>query len=144
MNIFHQFAPGSQVSISWGGWQTKWDDVSRGGGRSLFGHFADVMNASDFQSFQAMATTGNLAIVTDMTKALQPYTGGVMVAHYKPDDSSQNTFEADMRDIFTPSKVAALQQNELFAFSFMDTANMDSSESAYQTVQFWRWRYMQA
>jgi len=109
--------------------------VGQGGGRSLFKHFADVMNTSDFQSFQAMAGTGNVAIVTDMTKALHPYSGGVMIAHYKPDNGSQSTFNVDMRDIFTPASMAVLQQNGLFAFSFMDTNNMNSSETAYQAVK---------
>lgn len=135
MHIFHQFAPGSQVSLSWGGWQTEWDDVGQGGGRSLFGHFADVMNASDFQSFQTMANTSNLVIVTDMTKALHPYSGGVMVAHYKPDNANQSTFNADLKNIFTPTSMATLQQHGLFAFSFMDTVNMNDSEITYQSVK---------
>jgi hypothetical protein len=135
MDIFHRLAPGSQVSLGWGGWQANWDDPGQGGGRSLLGYFADVMNKSDFQSFQAMATDSNLAIITGMTKALRPYRGGVMVAHYKPDDVSQKVFDADMKNVFTPANMAMLQQNELFAFSFMDPVNMNSSESAFQTVK---------
>lgn len=135
LKIFHEHAEGSQISLSWGGWQADWDDAAQGGGLSLFKHFANTMNASDFQSFQAMATTSNKAIVTNMTKALKPYAGGVMVAHYKPDNGNQATFKNDLEDIFTPSNMAALQKNELFAFSFMDTVNMNSSETAYQAVR---------
>lgn len=135
MNIFHQYSPGSQVSLSWGGWQTEWDDPGKGGGRSLFKHFADVMNASDFQSFQAMSNSNNLAIITEMTKALHPYSGGVMVSHYKPDNGSQSTFDSDMLNIFSPSSMTTLQQNGLFAFSFMDISNIDSTETSYQTVK---------
>lgn len=135
MNIFHLLAPGSQVAISWGGWQANWDDVGKGGGKSLFKHFADVMNASDFQSFQAMDNNSSLGIVKNMTVALKPYKGNTMVAHYKPDNRSQATFNADIKNIFTPATVAALQANELFAFSFMDTENMNSSEPAYQAVK---------
>ena len=47
-------APNAKVSLGWGGWQTRWDDAAKGGGRSMFQYFADVMRASDFQSFQAM------------------------------------------------------------------------------------------
>lgn len=135
MDSFHKLAPGSQVSLSWGGWQTNWDDAGQGGGRSLFKHFSDVMNASDFQSFQMMSTTSNLGIIRDMVTALQPYNGGTMVAHYKPDDGNQSTFNSDMTDIFTPANMASLQQNGLFAFSFMDTNNMNSSEETYQSVK---------
>src|SRR5206468_12004712 len=53
MAVFHQYAPNSRVSLGWGGWQARWDAPATGGGRSLFGYFADVMRASDFQSFQA-------------------------------------------------------------------------------------------
>jgi hypothetical protein len=40
-----------------------------------------------------------------------------------------------MTSIFTPANVASLQQLGLFAFSFMDTVNINSSESSYQTVR---------
>jgi hypothetical protein len=50
--IFHQLAPNSGVSLSWGGWQARWDDRATGAGRSLFRHFADVLRAADFQSLR--------------------------------------------------------------------------------------------
>ncbi len=134
MQIFHQYAPNSKVSLSWGGWQASYDDPAKGGGKSLFPYFADVMSASDFQSFQAMDSTSNLADITDMTEILHAY-GPVMLAHYKPDNGSQATWDADMDIIFTPSNMAQLQQNGLFAFSFMDNVNMNSSEAAYQKAK---------
>ncbi len=132
--IFHQYAPNSKVSLSWGGRQASFDDPAAGGGRSLFPHSADVMGASDFQSFQAMDSTSNVADITDMTKTLHAY-GPVMVSHYKPDSGSQMTWNADLDAVFTPANMASLQQNGLFAFSFMDNVNMNSSDVAYQKVK---------
>ena len=136
MDIFHTNAPNSQVSLSWGGWQARWDDKANGAGRSLIPHFADVMGASDFQSFQAMHSTGNVQDISDMTGLLHAYGNGrVMVAHYKPDNSSQTTWRNDLEGIFTPGNMAALQQRGLFAFSFMDEKNMGASETAYQQAR---------
>jgi hypothetical protein len=135
MDIFHKNAPGSQVSLTWGGWLANWDDPGKGGGKSLLKYFAGVLNASDFQSFQAMANHSNLSIITNMTKVLKPYPGGTMVAHYKPDGGSQAIFNGDIRDVFTSANMKQLQADELFAFSFMDTVNMNSSEAAYQAVK---------
>ena len=68
--VFHQNAPNAKVSLGWGGWQTRFDDPSTGAGRSMFAYFADVMRASDFQSFQAMQTDSNAADVRAMTHVL--------------------------------------------------------------------------
>ncbi len=88
LDIFHSGASNARVSLGWGGWQSRWDDPVAGGGRSLITHFADVLRASDFESFQAMGTDSNAADVRDMTKALGQY-GPVMLAHYK--SKSQTT-----------------------------------------------------
>jgi hypothetical protein len=53
--IFHQLAPNSRVSLSWGGWQARWDDRATGAGRSLFRHFADVLRAADFLTDRYLA-----------------------------------------------------------------------------------------
>ena len=135
VDTFHKYAPDSQVSLTWGGWLMNWDDPGKGGGKSLLKHFEKTLNASDFQSFQAMANHSNLDIITNMTKALQPYKGGTMVAHYKPDHASQIIFNGDMRTVFTPANVDMLKQHELFAFSFMDIVNMSSSEPTFQAVK---------
>jgi hypothetical protein len=126
MAIFHQRAPNARVSLSWGGWQARWDDRATGAGRSLFRHFADVLRASDFQSFQAMATDGNTGDIRAMVRILGAY-GPVMLAHYKPDNGSSAVFEADLRTIFTDRYLADVTAQGLFAMSFMDGANLAAS-----------------
>jgi hypothetical protein len=125
--IFHQLAPNARVSLSWGGWQARWDDRATGAGRSLFGRFADVLRASDFQSFQAMATDGNTGDIRSMVRILGAY-GPVMLAHYKPDNGSGTVFEADLRAIFTDRYLAEVTGDGLFAMSFMDGANLATSD----------------
>lgn len=132
--VFHQHAPNSRVSLSWGGWQARWDDPTKGGGRSLFTYFADALTASDFQSFQAMSSDRNVDDIRRMTAILAPY-GPVMVSHYKPDNSSQTTYDADMAAVFNDTYITELTRAGLFAFSFMDQTNMNSSETAYQTTR---------
>jgi hypothetical protein len=124
LGIFHRLAPNARVSLGWGGWQARWDDPTVGGGRSMLPHFADVMAASDFQSFQAMDSKGNADDVLAMTRTLGA-SGPVMLAHYKPDDGSQATFDADVRTILTDASLSRLRALGLFALSFMDTTNLD-------------------
>ena len=135
MKIFHQNVPGSQVSLSWGGWQANWDDTAKGAGLSLVKRFEDALNASDFQSFQAMSTTDNLDIILKMTDALSPYRGGIMVSHYKPDNGSQAVFDKDVRTIFTADNMTKFKNRGLFALSFMDSKNIDTSETSYLNVK---------
>jgi hypothetical protein len=131
LSVFHQYAPNARVSLGWGGWQARWDDPATGGGRSLFQYFADVMQASDFQSFQAMASDSNVSDIRAMTQILGAY-GRVMLAHYKPDNGSQTTFEADLHTILTDTYLAEVTRNGLFAMSFMDNANLAASPDIYQ------------
>ncbi len=132
-NVFRQHAPNARVSLGWGGWQAEWDAPATGGGRSMIGNFADVMTVSDFQSVQAMANTSSVAQVSDMTAILGRY-GPVMVAHFKPDNVSQATFDADVARLFTDTSMAGLKRSGLFAFSFMDSANL-GVEASYQRVK---------
>jgi hypothetical protein len=132
--VFHRLAPNARVSLSWGGWQARWDDRTTGAGRSLFGHFADVLRASDFQSFQAMATDGNTGDIRAMVRALGAY-GPVMLAHYKPDNGSGAVFEADLRTILTDRYLAEVTRNGLFAMSFMDGANLAASADLHRFVR---------
>ncbi len=132
-DIFHSNAANAQVSIGWGGWQTRWDDPSKGGGRSLFTHFSDVMTAMDFQSFQAMQSDGNVNDVRDMTRVLGRY-GPVLLAHYKPDNGSQTTFDADTREMLTDSYLTEVTGLGLFAWSFMDHQNLSASQASYERV----------
>jgi hypothetical protein len=132
--VFHQYAPNARVSLGWGGWQTRWDKPSTGAGRSMFQYFADVMRESDFQSFQAMQSDSNVQDVRAMVQILGAY-GPVMLAHYKPDNGSQATFDADVRAMLTDSYLAEVTANGLFAWSFMDDTNLSASEATYQYVK---------
>jgi hypothetical protein len=85
-----------------------------------------VLRASDFQSFQAMATDSNTADIRAMVRTLGAY-GPVMLAHYKPDNGSSSVFEADLRAIFTDRYLADVTRHGLFAMSFMDATNLAAS-----------------
>jgi hypothetical protein len=127
-SIFHRYAPNSRVSLGWGGWQARYDDPAIGGGRSLFTHFADVMKMSDFQSFQAMDNSSNAADITAMVSILGRY-GPVMLAHYKPNNGSQSTFDADVHTILTDAYLGDETHAGLFAMSFMDSTNLARAAS---------------
>jgi hypothetical protein len=132
--IFHQLAPNARVSLSWGGWQARWDDPATGAGRSLFRHFADVLRAADFQSFQAMATDTNTADIRAMVRTLGVY-GPVMLAHYKPDNGSGAVSAADLRAILTDRYLAEVARHGLFAMSFMDGTNLAASAELHSFVR---------
>jgi hypothetical protein len=132
--IFHRLAPNARVSLSWGGWQARWDDSATGAGRSLFRHFADVLRAADFQSFQAMATDTNTADIRAMVRTLGAY-GPVMLAHYKPDNGSAAVSTADLRTILTARYLAEVTRQGLFAMSFMDDANLTASAELHGFVR---------
>nr|MDQ2999017.1 hypothetical protein [Chloroflexota bacterium] len=129
--VFHQHAPNANVALGWGGWQTRWDDPAQGAGRSMFQYFDDVMRVSDFQSFQAMQSDANIEDVRAMVKRLGSY-GPVLLAHYKPDNGSQATFERDLRAMLTDASLTELTHDGLFAWSFMDETNLDASASIFQ------------
>jgi hypothetical protein len=133
LQAFHTYAPNARVSLGWGGWQTRWDDPAIGGGRSMFSHFADVMRASDFESFQAMQTDSNVTDILNMTRTLGAY-GPVMLAHYKPDNGSQSVFNSDTRTMLTDSYLRKLVAARLFAWSFMDGRNLSSSTGTYDRI----------
>lgn len=139
MAIFHQVAPRSRVSLGWGGWQAGYDDPGIGGGRSMFEHFADVMDASDFQSFQAMGKR-NARDILAMTRILDGYgSGDVMLAHYKP--TSQAAFGVDIRKILTPTYLSTVTAYGLFAFSFMDNTYLAADPAMLQFTSEAIWRY---
>jgi hypothetical protein len=131
---FHKYAPNAHVSLGWGGWQGSFDSPGNGGGRSLIPHFADVLQSSDFQSFQAMESGGNIDDIRTMTGLLGAY-GPVLVAHYKPDNGSQSTFDADVRALFTDAMLRSLIAAGMFAFSFMDHTNLSSSSGTFSFVK---------
>jgi len=132
--IFHQNAPNSRVSLCWGGWQARFNNQVTGAGLALFPHFADVMQQSDFQSFQAMQSDSNASDVEAMTTELHQW-GPVMLAYYKPDNGSQTIFDADTQTMLTDSYLARVTADGLFAWSFMDNNNLAASASSYQFVR---------
>ena len=133
-DIFHQIAPNSKVALCWGGWQMRWDDPAKGAGRSLFQHFSDVLSASDFQSFQSMASDGSLADVRDMTTRLHQW-GPVMLAYYQPGSGSQAQFDADTQAMLTDGFMQQAVDNGLFAFNFMDSAHLSNSPGSFTFVK---------
>jgi hypothetical protein len=118
--IFHAEAPNALVSIGWGGWQASYDSPSTGGGRSLFAHFADVMHASPFQSFQSLDSPTAVRDARAMTRALEPY-GPVMLAFYKPLGPSPAAVRSRVKSFLSASNLNTLRAEGMFAMSFMDT-----------------------
>jgi hypothetical protein len=131
--VFHQYAPNAHVSLGWGGWQASYDDPATGAGRSMFSHFDSIMRMSDFQSFQAMDDHTNTAAISAMVSILGKY-GPVMLAHYKPNDASQTTFDADVHVILTDSFLSDQVRHGLFAMSFMDNTNLNASATTLSFV----------
>jgi hypothetical protein len=97
----------------------------------MFQYFDDVMRASDFQSFQAMSSDDNVADVRAMVRLLGAY-GPVMLAHYKPDNGDQATFERDLRAMLTDAFLTDATRDGLFAWSFMDDKNVLASAAIFQ------------
>ena len=121
--IFHEAAPNARVSLGWGGWQAAWNNPAIGGGRSLFGHFADLMRLSGFQSFQSLASPTAVRDARAMTRALGRY-GPVMLAFYKPAGATPAAQQARLATFLSPSNLAELHRSGLFALSLMDTSFM--------------------
>jgi hypothetical protein len=131
---FKQINPKANVSIGWGGWQGRFDDSKNGGGRSLIPYFKDIMQESDFVSFQSMQSDHNTQDVKTMTSLLRPY-GPVMLAHYKPDNKSQQTFDNDIKAFFTDEYINDITKRGLFAISFMDHSNLSNSSASFELVK---------
>lgn len=132
---FHQYAPNSKVSLSWGGWVSRYDDQANQGGRALIPYFADTIRYSDFASFQTMESDTNIDEIVNMTSILGAYGKPVMLAHYKPSNHSHEVHDADMRSLFTDEMMSSLRSKGLFAISFMDSELIDNSEASYQLVK---------
>jgi hypothetical protein len=120
-------APGSLVSVSWGGWQTAYDDPPVGGGLTMIPHFADLMRQMDFVSFQAMATTPgeNAKAIRRNAAYFHQYNPHLMVAPWKPDNNDLNVLKGDLADFAQPGFVADLRKSGVFAFSMMDVAYLN-------------------
>lgn len=135
-DTFHHYAPNSRVALTWGGWAATFDDPARGGGRSMLPYFKDVMDDSDFQSFQAMGNHENVDQTTWMVRTLHGYGNGLsLLAHYKPDNNSPATYDADMAGFFNDAKIAELKANGLFGFSFMEDSMFSGNEARFQQAK---------
>ena len=116
--IFHRLAPGSLVSLGWGGWQARWNGPSTGAGRSLFKHFAGVMRASDFESFQMLSSETDTADILAMTKQLKRY-GPVMLAYYRPPEGGVSVTREHLKSVLAPAFLEKLSGLGLFAMGFV-------------------------
>jgi hypothetical protein len=134
LSIFHREASGSDVSLGWGGWQADWNSPAVGGGRSLFPHFADVMQASDFQSFQSLESPAAARDAKAMTEVLGRY-GPVMLAFYKPKEAPTPVLDKTLAAFLSARNLDVLQQNGLFALSFMDTSFLKARPSTLALVE---------
>ena len=119
LRIFHTLAPGTKVSLGWGGWQARWDAPAVGGGRSLFKHFANVMRESDFQSFEVIGSATDGSDILAMTRALGRF-GPVMLAYYKPLEDSIATARAHLRMVLSPQFLGRVTSAGLFGLGLMD------------------------
>ena len=119
LNIFHRVAPGSKVSLGWGGWQARWNGPGTGAGRSLFKHFADVMSASDFESFEVINSTTDTTDILGMTRQLKTY-GPVMLAYYRPPEDGVSITRAHLKAVLAPTFLERVKAIGLFAVGFMN------------------------
>ena len=78
------------------------------------------MQASDFQSFQAMQSDTNVQDVRAHGRESWAPTVPVMLAHYKPDNGSCAVATADLTTMLTEGYLREVTANGLFAWSFMD------------------------
>lgn len=118
MSIFHRLAPGSQVSLGWGGWQARWNGRATGAGRSLFKHFAGVMRASNFESFQMLNSATDTTDILAMTRQLRHY-GRVMLAYYRPPEGGVNVMREHLKSVLAPAFLQRLTGLGLFAMAFV-------------------------
>jgi serine/threonine protein kinase len=115
--IFRAEAPNALVAVGWQAWQTNSDDPAMGAGRSMFGHFADVLRASDFQSVMSGERRENDLYVRAAVRELGRY-GRVMVSSYGGSQLSGDTTDRELRALLTDSSRAELTGLGLFAWNF--------------------------
>jgi hypothetical protein len=134
MNIFHRLAPGSMVSLGWGGWQARWNGRATGAGKSLFKHFAGVMRASDFESFQMLSSDTDTTDILAMTKALKKY-GPVMLAYYRPPEGGTGVTREHLKAVLAPAFLERLSGLGLFSMAFVSEEWFAGDPSSLETVQ---------
>ena len=84
-------SPNARVSLSWGGWQARWDDRATGAGRSLFRHFSDVLRPPTSRASRPWPAIPTPPTSGPWSGSSEAY-GPVMLAHYKPDNGSGSVF----------------------------------------------------
>ncbi len=135
-DVFHTEAPNARVSLGWQSWQaTLDDDPETGAGPSMFEHFADVLEASDFQSVVSKQPHGNVEQIRRSVDILGEY-GQVMVAGYGNKDVPPDVVDQDVRTLLTDESVADLTAAGLFAWSFNRELNLiEAGRSTYDFVK---------
>lgn len=135
---FHQYAPGSKISIGWGGWLTTWDDPTTGLGTSMLPYFSDVLNMSDFQSYGAVASGAgaNLQTVQQLTPLLHAYGNKpVMITPFgRYAGDSTATWPADMQSILNDTTLTRAINNGLFAIDLYKYNNL-TNETDFQYMK---------
>jgi serine/threonine protein kinase len=118
--IFREEAPNSLMALGWQVWQSNIkDDPVRGGGPSMYQHFADVLGESEFQAVIAKQPHGNIDQVRRSVRILGEY-GPVMLSGYGDTQLPGEFVDMDMRALLTDESLAELTKDNLFAWSFND------------------------
>ena len=115
--LIKDIAPNAQVALGWDGYQVESDHPEYGGGRSMFSHFARVLEVSDYQAVLAKQPYGNIDQVRQSVRILGGY-GKVMVAAYGRSDTSGEVVKSDLRTLLADDSIADLTESGLFAWSF--------------------------
>ncbi len=131
--IFHLAAPNARVALGWQGWQADHDEPETGRGRSMFGHFADVLRTSDFQSVVVWQPDDNVGPVRQMVEALGQY--GPVLVEYGSGHTKPAVYDRDVRALLTDDSLAELSRAGLFAWNFTDNGLLVSSPSTYDFVK---------
>jgi serine/threonine protein kinase len=115
--LFKDIAPNAQVALGWDDYQVESDHPEVGGGKSMFEHFARVLEVSDYQAVLVKLPYGNIDQVRQSVRILGGY-GKVMVAAYGRQDTSGEVVESDLRTLLANDSIADLTESGLFAWSF--------------------------
>lgn len=133
-DIFHQGAPNARVAVGWQGWQADDDDPDVGGGRSMFGHLAAVLRASDFQSVVVWQPEDNVEPVRQMVPALGAY-GPVLVMYGNSSSVKPEVYDRDVRTLLTDDSLTELTGAGMFAWNFAESTLATSPPPTLEFVK---------